>query len=316
MKKTLILLVFLIITTGMFAQSPGHVKLQNKYITVRVLSFGAEIASFVNNKTGGEYIWHAGKPWQHHAPLLFPVVGKLKNKIYIYNGKTYRMKNHGFASKKVFKVDKKNEKHVVMSLKSDEQTKEIYPFDFLLTVDYKLHGRKLKIKYTIKNTGKDTMYFSIGMHPGFWVPFRTGEKFEDYYLQFQKKETSDRLLLDKKTRLLSGKIKKNYLNNTNRLNLNREMFKNRVIILKDLQSDYVRIKNKYHNTYLEIGIKDFPFVGLWSPPGKKADLICIEPWHGHSDYIGTDQELTHKKDIIKLAPGQVFEMKTYIKTSK
>lgn len=315
MKKTLILLVFLIITTGMFAQSPGHVKLQNKYITVRVLSFGAEIASFVNNKTGEEYLWQGGKPWRRHAPLLFPFVGKLKNRVYSFKGQTYRMKIHGFASKEIFKVIKKSSKHVIMVLKSDAQTKKKYPFDFVLTADYKLHRRKLKIKYTVKNTGKDTMYFAIGSHPGFKVPFRSGEKFEDYYLQFQKKETADRLLIDTETKLLSKKIKKNYLNNTNRLNLNREMFKNRVIILKNLKSNYVRIKN-VNDAYVEIGIKNFPFVGLWSPPGKKADLICIEPWFGHSDYVDTDQELTHKKDIIKLAPGHVFKMKTYIKTSK
>ncbi len=314
--KYISIFVALIFSVSVHGQSSGHVKLQNKYLTVRILLHGAEIASYVDNKTNREYIWHAGKPWEHHAPVLFPIVGKLKNKTYTYKGQTYRMKNHGFASKKDFKVIKNSPKEVVMMLKSDEQTKEIYPFDFLLTADYKLSGRKLKIKFLVKNTGKDTMYFSIGFHPGFWVPFRDDEKFEDYYLQFQKRETAARLLLDKETRLLSGKLKKNYLEHTNRLDLNRKMFNDRVIILKDLQSDYVSIKNKNNDAYLEIGIKDFPFVGLWSPPKKNADLICIESWFGHSDYIGTDQELTHKKDIIKLAPGQVFKMVSYIKVSE
>ncbi len=315
MKYISISLFIVLFQISGIAQKSQAAKLQNKYITVEIIPKGAEIISFINNKTGQQHIWRAGKAWQHHAPLLFPIVGKLKNRTYFYKGISYRMKNHGFAAASLFNIVKKRADKIVFQLKSNQQTNQIYPFDFLLTAEYKLLCRKLKIKYKVLNTGKDTMYFAIGVHPGFNIPYKKDEDFEQYFLEFQRKEFADRLLLDPETRLLSGTIQKKYLNKTKFLNLNRTMFKNRVIVLNNLQSRYVRIRNNYNDYYLEIGIKNFPFLGLWSPQ-TKADLICIEPWFGHSDFINTDQDFTHKKDLIKLPPGEEFEMQYYIKAGK
>jgi len=288
--------------------------LQNKYMSVKIQLKGAELGS-LKDQNGKEFIWQARKPWKNHAPILFPIIGKLKDKTYYYKEKAYRMKNHGFISKRIFKTRKKEPKKVVLSFQSDEKTKEIYPFDFNLTATYQLKCHKLNIHYTVYNTGKDTMYFSIGSHPGFNLNLYPGDRMEDYYLQFQKKEQADRLLLEPKTRLVSRQIRKNFLNNTDTLSLNHQMFAKRVIILQSLQSKYVRIKNRHHSGYIEVGIKHFPFVGLWSPQ-EKAALLCIEPWYGHSDYIDTTQQLPQKAGIIRLAPGDKFEMEYYIKLSQ
>jgi len=313
MKHKLIIYIWLLTSLQVvMGQDHDHFDIVNKHISVRINKKGAELSSLKNNKTNTEHIWQAQKPWRESAPILFPIVGKLKNKTYTYKDKTYRMKNHGFARTKNFELVKQNPDEVILLLKSDSETKKIYPFDFELTADYKLKCKKLKITYKVKNTGKDTMLFTIGSHPGFNVPFYPKEKFEQYYLEFEKEETADRLLLDPKTRLISGQIQKNYLNKQKTLPLNHQMFKKRVIILKDLQSKYVRIKSKNHTDYLEVGIKNFPYLGLWSPQ-KESNVICIEPWYGTSDYMDSHQKFEEKTGMIKLAPGEKFEIKYYIK---
>jgi len=314
MKKiTLTLLIFVFSTIILSAQNTKTQTIQNNYVAVKIALKGAELTGFFDKGNQKEHIWQAQKPWKHHAPVLFPIVGKLKNRTYQYKGKTYHMKNHGFASGKLFKVVEKSPQKVVLELNSDEETLKIYPFHFNLKAVYKLSSSTLSIDYIVTNTGNDTMYFSIGAHPGFIVPWHNGDKFEDYQLVFQKKETADRLLLEPESRLVSRQVKKQFLNNQNKLALSHDLFKDRVIILKGLKSNYVRLQSPKHSDYLEIGIKDFPYTGIWSTQ-ESANLLCIEPWYGHSDYIDTNQDLTQKAGIIKLPPHQSFTMHYYIKS--
>ena len=84
--------------------------LENDILRLTVDTHGAEIHSLVAKDTGIEYIWQADPNyWQRHAPILFPIVGKLKNGQYEYDGTVYRMPGHGFARDKArFHCSKKS----------------------------------------------------------------------------------------------------------------------------------------------------------------------------------------------------------------
>src|SRR3954469_18300254 len=140
-------------------------ELRSADLTVRIKEQGAEMFSVTNNN-GLEFIWQAKKEvWPRHAPVLFPIVGKLKNNTYQFNGNSYQLGQHGFARDKSFVVTEKTESKCVLELSSDNESKKIYPFDFKLRIIYELKGNTLDTKYEIQNTGTDKMYFSIGAHP-------------------------------------------------------------------------------------------------------------------------------------------------------
>ena len=311
-----ILLVLIAFSSSLFASNSAEIdtlKLENNHLSVLISTKGAEILSIKNKKDNKEVMWYGDKKyWDRHAPLLFPVVGKLKNKKYTLDGKTYKLPLHGFAGKSVFSVVSKTKNELVLKLTESEETLKMYPYKFNLQVKYELVGSKLNITNTVTNTNNKDMYFSIGAHPGFNVPINKDEKYDDYYIEFEKKETAYRLPLSEKKGLLSNKRVK-YLDNTNRLNLNHKMFDVRVIILEDLKSDYLVIKSDKSDIAYEIGIKDFPLVGIWTSAKSNAPFVCIEPWYGVSDTVDSTGDLKKKKGIQKLSKNESFDMKYYIK---
>ena len=289
-----------------------YIFLENKQAKAKISLKGAELQSFYNKKDRIEHIWQADKNvWKKHAPILFPIVGKLKNNEYFVDGKTYKMKRHGFAQFEQFTVINSSKNEVTLMFESNNKTLQIYPYKFRLFVDYRLKGTKLTIKYTVKNIDNKTIYFSIGAHPGFRVPFFNNQKFEDYYIEFANKVHADRLLRDKKTSLLNGKVVKNYIADTNRLALSYDLFKEKVIILEGIQAPYLLIKSNKTDLALKIGIKNFPYLGLWTS-SKNAPLLCIEPWHGVTGSLNFDGNLAHKKGINQLDANKSFSMSYYI----
>ncbi|MCK5781818.1 MAG: aldose 1-epimerase family protein [Flavobacteriales bacterium] len=292
-------------------------KIENKFLSVLISTKGAEIISIKNKKDNTEIIWHGEeKSWDQHAPILFPIVGKLKNGSYNLEGETYKMGNHGFAYKSTFTVISKTKSEVVLEMTGNPEILKIYPYSFELQVKYELVNSKLNITNTVANTSNKDMYFSIGAHPGFNVPINNKGKYDDYFIEFNKKENADRLPLTKKEGMLSNVCIDNYLNDTKTLKLNHKMFSDRVIILEGLKSNSLTIKSKKSSTAIEIGIKDFPLVGVWTSSRSDAPFVCIEPWYGVTDYIDTDGDFKNKKAIQKLARKESFDMKYYIKLTE
>ncbi len=311
------LFIFLFLKVNIYGKTNfiknDTIVLQNNFLIVKIKKKGAEIISVFNKKKSFEHIWQADKnSWNQSAPILFPIVGKLKNGKYILDNKEYKMKNHGFASFSDFQVVSKCNKKAVFKLTSNSNTLKKYPFKFKLLVKYTLKGGKILIENTVENTDNKKMYFSIGAHPGFNIPFNKGEKYTDYYLEFNKTETIDRLPLTKKKGLLSTKVVKNYLANTNKLHLNHQMFKDRAVILKELKSSIVKIKSKNSNMSVRIQIKNFPYLGIWTTSKSNMPFICIEPWYGISDAINTNGNFKNKKGIQMLDTAKKFKMKYFI----
>jgi len=316
MKKIhLILLITICLSFSAFSNpvKTDTITLENKFLKVKISTLGAEIISIYNKKEQFEHIWKGEKAsWNQHAPILFPVVGKLKNKQYQLNGKTYKMKNHGFASYSPFTIIKKSNSKVVLQLKSNSETLKQYPFDFALTVTYKLCGKKLSINNTVENKSTNEMLFSIGAHPGFNVPFHKNATYNDCYLAFNKTENATRLPLTKKGYLSHQKIK-GFVKGK-KLPISHQLFKDRVVILDDLKSNTITIKSDYSTFGIQIGVKNFDYVGVWTSHKKDAPFVCIEPWYGITDYEDTTGQIKNKKSIQKLASGNKFAMKYYIKS--
>jgi len=319
MKKLITFLLIVFINFPFFAQEKADtITIQNKKLSIRVSLKGAEIISIYYKKEKLEHLWQGEKAsWNKHAPILFPAVGKIKNGTYSIDGKTYKMKNHGFASSSFFQLISKSDTKVVLQLTSNKETLKIYPYQFKLIVTYLLKGSKLKISHIVENTDNQKIYFSIGAHPGFNVPFYNHEMFDDYYIQFSKKISSDRLLITKKEAMPNGKRQVNFINNTRKLALSHQLFKDKVVILDGVKAHALTIKSNSSKFGIKIGgINKFTYLGLWTSPQKEAPFICIEPWYGISDKFDTDGNFKVKKGIKTLQVGDNFVMKYFIKIVK
>ena len=272
-------------------------------ITIKNLNFsavintkGAELISFKKNNNR-EYIWE-GNPnfWGKHSPVLFPIVGSLKNDSFTYNNKTYSLNRHGFARDRNFDIIESSENKAIFSLKSDEETLKVYPFDFELQLIYTLNENNLNIAYKVINKDKVRMPFSIGAHPAFALP----ESFNNYSLLFEKEETlvshqlEDGLILDKSVEI-SQKDRK--------ISLDYPLFKNDALIFKALKSKSVTILENMV-PLLKVNYNDFKSLGLWTV--QQAPFICIEPWLGYSDSLKTTGNIFEKEAIQILEENQTF----------
>lgn len=277
--------------------------LQNSEMEIAVQSKGAELTSIINKRNRKEYLWQADPAyWNRHAPVLFPIVGKLKDNRYTYEGEEYEMSQHGFARDRNFNLEKKDEEVLRFRLENQVDTYENYPFRFILDISYSLVGSTILVEYKIRNTDEKNIFFSIGAHPAFNCPITEGEKFEDYSLFFNEVENSNRYLISEG--LLTGKeapvpFKRN------ELPLSYSLFENDAIVLQEFKSDTVTLKSKKSNHGVRVSFPGFPFLGIWTKR-KGAPFLCIEPWCGLADSENASGKIEAKEGINVLFPDQQF----------
>ncbi len=275
----------------------------NAFLTATVRESGAELCS-LKGADGMEYMWRADPAiWGRHAPILFPVVGKLAGDRFLFEGKRYAMGQHGFARDMAFEPVNQGPDSLAYRLLPSPETRARYPFEFALFVRYRLEGNCLTVGYEVRNEGEGVMSFSIGAHPAFALAWGEGDRVEDYYLEFETAESADTHTLDDH-KLLSD-VTRPVLRGEKRLPLRRDMFDHDALILLDLRSERVSLRSQRHNRRLTVAFPGFPHLGIWAKPG--APYVCIEPWHGHVDPAGVDGLLVNKPGIIMLAPGEAFE---------
>lgn len=274
-----------------------HTKISNSKLSVQIKSKGAELFSLKNNVTQREFIWEGNSDfWGKHSPVLFPIVGTLKNNTYRFENKEYQLPRHGFARDLEFKIVYQTENEVIFSLSSDENTAKLFPFKFELQMHYILIDATLKLSYSVKNLDNKTLPFSIGAHPAFALPF----EFENYSLQFEHQETLKSCTLEND--LLSDKTFEIELENKN-LPLSYSLFANDALIFKTLKSKFITIVET-ENPILKISFSDFENLGIWTKPNAK--FICIEPWLGYSDTIHSNGNLSEKDGIQIVKENQTF----------
>ena len=283
-------------------------RLKNTDLEIQVNQIGMELSSIRSITSGKEYLWQ-GNPtfWAGQAPLLFPIIGALKDGQTLISGKKYSMPKHGIvrnSKKPVLKA--KNEKSLLFSLKWDEESLKYYPFKFELEIEFTLDGKTLEVVHTISNHGDEPMFYSIGAHPAFNCPLNENEVYEDYYLEFEQTENDSTWEVE-----LSGLIgldQKPVLNNTSTLPLHKKIFEHDALIFKRLKSRKVTLKHQTEGSILAVDFDDFYYLGLWAKPG--APFICIEPWLGIADSIDSKQKFEEKEGIMELLAGKK-DVKTY-----
>ncbi|MBU1820423.1 MAG: aldose 1-epimerase family protein [Bacteroidetes bacterium] len=288
--------------------------IKNEWLSVSVREIGAELCRIKSVKSEKEYLWD-GNPdiWASHAPVLFPIVGELKEGTYYYEGNRYQLPRHGFVrnNPKVQCTDQ-SESSLTFSLEYDEDSLLVYPFRFRLSITYALDGPRIVIQHRVENLDDKTMYFSLGAHPAFCIPHHEHESYDDYYLEFAQKETAARWLLIGKG-LLSGETEP-VLNDTAILPLRHELFSEDALVFKKLVSSQVSLRSKKSPEVVTVRYEDFPYLGVWAKP--HGDYVCIEPWLGVADSADTDQQLINKEGILELGTGAIFNAAFTIEISE
>lgn len=270
--------------------------LQNEFLRVEISSRGAELTS-VKNKEGYEYIWQADeKIWAKHCPVLFPICGRLIDKKYRYDGKTYEMNSHGFASVSIFREERVSDTEAKFILRESEETLKQYPFRFVFTVRYKLENNALTVEYRVDNPANENLYFSFGAHEAY-----NTEDFEKWSVEFEKR---DDLYLKKQPVL--GYLEEGrtpFEKGVKELPLSYALFEKDALIFDDIKSRAAVLK-KEGEPVVKVEFADFGELLLWTKVG--APYLCIEPWNGLPDYVGNSGELSEKKGIIELGGGKSF----------
>lgn len=281
------------------------IKLKNEYIEAKINDVGAELVSLKNLKTGHDLLWDGTPPfWKYHAPVLFPFVGSLNGKEYRYKGKTYQMRQHGFAREKQFRLFNATDTSVTYVLESDEETKKVYPFDFRLEITQTLDGNRLIVSWKVMNTG-EKMYFSIGAHPAFRVPVDADDKKNWCYVLFPEKKHLNYILKDLKsgsadpTEVYTMELDEGFLK------IEDHLFDIDTFIFEDGQITKVSLCGSDKKPYVTVHCDGFPYFGLWTQ-SDLAPFVCLEPWYGRLDDIGFTGELPEKKGMIELGAGEEF----------
>lgn len=280
-------------------------KLQNSFLTVTVSDNGAEIQSVIDNNSKREYMWQADPEiWGRHAPVLFPIVGRLKDDQYTYDGKTYNMGQHGFARDSQFEVENKSDDKITFLLKSNEKTKKQYPFDFELRVTYALVNNLLEERFDVTNTDDKEMIFGIGGHPGFNLPTDENIQKNDYYFKFEP--TIDHIRIPLKAPLIDW-ANRSLVATDSLFEISDRLFKDDAWVFQLTGSNKVSIRTDKSDYHINVKMDNAPFVGLWSQYPKTADYICIEPWWGIADTLDSNGRLEDKKGMNRLEPGHTWK---------
>ena len=282
-----------------------QVILENEELRIEINRFGAELTRIYGKKNDTEYLWNADpKYWKRSSPVLFPFVGSLKNKEYRFEGKTYPMGQHGFARDMEFVIDFQSESEAWFSLTSNEETLEKYPFEFVLRVGYQLQGRELKVLWQVENPAQKEMYFSIGGHPAFMCPLKQEGKQSDYYLKFDSAKPLSYGLVNEQGLMMEAE---EILQTENGIvKITDNMFDRDALVIERRQATAVSLCTPEQKEYLTVRF-DAPLFGVWSPAGKGAPFICIEPWYGRCDRASFNGSLEEREYGNTLKARETFK---------
>lgn len=278
--------------------------LENEFLLIESKNLGAEITRIFSKKYNKEILWCGdSKFWGRHSPILFPIVGRLKDNETFIDNRLCTMSQHGFARDMQFAVSSVQNNSITYTLYSNNTTQEIYPYSFQLDIKYILEESSLKIEWEVTNTDTKEIYFSIGAHPAFNLNFDNSSLLSDYYIEFKNRGNVSKVSLHGP-----------YVTSTtsivpiDKLDLNSDLFINDALIFTNI--DAISLKSKNSKEYIDVDFNNFPLVGIWTPYYKDtnstAPFLCIEPWFGLADDINSDKVFENKKYINNLAINNSF----------
>ncbi|MCD8130270.1 MAG: aldose 1-epimerase family protein [Lachnospiraceae bacterium] len=281
-----------------------YITIENETLKAAFNTKGAEMISLILKEDNSEYVWQ-GNPdiWAKHAPLLFPVIGRLKDNEYTLRGKAYHITNHGFGRDSEFEVLSQKDDSVSFLLTPNELSAQMYPFPFRLQINYTLSGNTLKKEHIVTNEGGSTLYYEIGGHDGYNICLEPEEVMEDYYLDFGALDAIHPLRLDENILILDGTdtipLK------DGKLNLRMELFKVDALMLRKPGVDQISLRSRKSGRYITFAFHDFPTIGIWTKYKPfNTNYICFEPWSTLPDCAYLGKELEKKVDIRTVEPGE------------
>lgn len=277
--------------------------IKNDHLTVTVSELGAELQSILGTD-GIEYLWQ-GDPayWEKRSPNLFPYIGRMPDKTYYLDGQKHTMPLHGFAPTQIFCLIEKGTDHMIFELTDNEETYAYYPRHFSFQVRYQLQDRTLLITFLAENRDDKTMYFSMGGHPGFRLPFVNGCKFEDYHLRFSEKSHPQRVLFDKAC-FVAGTTPYT-LEDDCIIPLTHDLFDDDALVLEGTGFS-VTLETGKDSHAVTVDYPQMKYIGFWHKPHADAPFVCIEPWSALPSRSGITESLETQPNLTALAPAEQF----------
>ncbi|UQF78743.1 MAG: aldose 1-epimerase family protein [Lancefieldella parvula] len=284
------------------------ISISNDSLTASIDTMGAQLMSL--RKGESEYLWQGDANWwPRRAPILFPIVGVLKDSKAESAEGTISLARHGLARLNQFEVVEQSPSSVTLQLKSTEETRKSYPYDFELKLIFSVAGDTLTQTYEVTNTGNVELPFTLGAHPAFNIPVPGVEaaSLDQYHLLFTRSWTSygpsitDDGLCDYTT-------PQRLIVDSNTLPLSWELIdRKKTITLEDVPDRRITLtvnaeaSSEIHG--IQMDFEGFDYLGIWSAaPG--CPFVALEPWCGIADTVDTDGVFEHKPGIISLEPGQ------------
>jgi galactose mutarotase-like enzyme len=279
--------------------------LSNETLRVEVSAHGAELQSI--RKGDVEYLWQGdSRYWGRRSPVLFPIVGSVWEARYRVDGTEYQLGQHGFARDMDFTLVCATDTEVRYRLESSDETLAKYPYPFVLEIAYRLHGASIDVIWEVKNPSDKDMYFQIGAHPAFFYPDYDPKKSGRGFFTFDRTEGIECIRIKEKG-CVDAVTKWPLEMHEGVLKLEKDTFDAiDTIMVQDSQLKRVNMFKEDGTAWLSLSF-DAPVVGIWSPPGKVAPFICIEPWYGRCDRVGYEGEYKDKDWMNCLAPGEGFK---------
>jgi len=271
------------------------ITLSNTKISASINTIGAELSRLEKNNKN--YIWTIDEAiWNKTSPILFPIVGRLKNDSYTFKNKSYALPRHGFARNFDFKIKSQTENSVIFSLESTTETLQQFPFEFELKMEYRLTENGLEIAYLVSNKSNEVMPFSIGAHPAFAID----NAFDNYSLVFNQSEKMISHQLENEQ--FDGSIREIEAEN-GKINLDYSLFEKDALVFKELKSNEIILQHN-NEFVLKMSFEGFPYLGIWTKPN--APFLCIEPWCGLADNVKHNGNIEEKEGINFLQPQEGF----------
>lgn len=283
-----------------------NIKLTCGSATAEIQPRGAQIASF-KTASGREVIWQADpNVWAQHAPVLFPVCGSVKDNQISIAGQMYPMTKHGFTRNPEFQVAKQGDDFVELILTPTEESKPMYPFEFVLHVTYTLQENGFTTTFLVENRSDKVMPFCVGGHPGFVCPMENGAEFSDYRLVFPQVENGVNSLAPGGY-LIDG-FEQLPLQDGTTLPLNYELFDQRdALIFTQLKSRSVDLLHKDIGKGIHFTFPKMEVLAVWTKPGAHAPYLCLEPWHGMPGQVTESGRFEDKPFATHLQPGRCYK---------
>jgi len=275
-------------------------------LTARIKRMGAELCSLM--KDGIEYLWQGDERyWNSQAPILFPVVARSRNGVIRIDGKDYPMPSHGFAKTQDFTVQAHSENSITLKIEDTPETLEIYPFSFRFLMTYTVENGALSITARVENIGDNKMWFTYGGHPGFNVPLRSGEGFEDYEIQLD--DHGDDLTVPKMTEdMYIDFSERRSVCQGDKISLNRQLFSNDALIFENVHS--CTMKSKISGCGVRFDMDDsFNYLAFWTRYPGEAPYVCIEPWIGLGKCADEGTLFRKRRGVLSLKSGGEFTCK-------